>query len=822
MKVVIVGGVAGGMSAAARLRRMDESAEITVLEKGEYISFANCGLPYYIGGAIKEREKLLVQTPEAFRSRFNVDVRTLSEAVFIDTKKKTVRVMDISRQKEYDLPYDKLILSPGASPIRPPLPGIDHPKIFTLRNIPDTDLIFQYIETEKPRRALIIGGGFIGLEMAENLHAKGILVTLVEMAPQVLNVMDPEMAALVHQEMRSKHVEFYLNEAVASFADAGGKVRATLKSGKEIDSDMVILSIGVKPDARIAKEAGLEIGERGGIAVNDFMQTSDPDIYAVGDAVESVNPITGKKAVIPLAGPANKQGRIAADNIVLGNKRGYRGTLGTAIAKVFDLSVGVTGMTEKALVQEKIPYLAAVIHPSSHASYYPNALQMTLKILFSPKDGRLYGAQGAGFDGVDKRLDVFAALISKGGTVYDLQEIEHAYAPPFASAKDPVNMAGFVAENMLEGRIGTLYWHQVDSLNPAESFLLDVRTPAEFKLGTIPGAVNIPVDDLRERMNEIPQNKKIVVFCRVGLRGYIAGRTLLQKGFKDVVNLTGGYLTWSVAKDRQDNPETADESIDTGMSSPAALHLNVRMPSKTIELDACGLQCPGPIMRVKAEMDKISGGDRLSVTATDPGFAKDLPSWAKATGNKIVSLVSEKGTIKAVLEKTVEGPYCATSSNQCLNDKTLIVFDGDLDKAIASFIIANGALAMGRNVTMFFTFWGLMILRKRKKVGGLRKNLIEKMFGWMLPRGSTKLGLSRMNMAGMGPVMIRGLMKKKNVDALETLIQSAIRGGAKLIACQMSMDLMGIKPEELIDGVEIGGVATYLEAAEHADTNLFI
>lgn len=823
-KTVVIGGVAGGMSAAARLRRLDEKMDIVVLEKGDYISYANCGLPYYIGGTIKERQKLLVQTVDSFKSRFNVDVRTRSEALSIDRKNRTVRVRDLNTQKEYTEKYDKLILSPGAEPIRPELPGINHPNIFTLRSIPDTDRIKAFVDNNKPRRAIIVGAGYIGLEMAENLHERGIFVTMVEMAPQVMNAIDFEMAAIVHQHLKTKKIEFYLGCAVSSFADDNGKVKVKLANDIEISGDMAVLAIGVKPDTHLASEAGLEIGPGRGIRVNEYLQTSDPDIYAVGDAVETVHPVTGKTMVLPLAGPANKEGRIAADNIVRGNKTRYEGTAGSAIAKVFDLTAGVTGATGKMLAAAKIPFHSVIIHPNAHAGYYPNSLQLSLKLLFSPDKGKILGAQAVGYDGVDKRLDVIATAMRNGNTIYDLEEIEHVYAPPYSSAKDPVNMAGFVAENVLDGSVKQVYWNEIDSIDRNAALVLDVRTPEEVRMGSISGMVNIPIDSLRDRIQELPKNKKIVVYCRVGLRGYIAARILSQNGFKDVYNLSGGYITYSAAVSPQDNEHVFDESYDMGTQerkdSGKAYNLNVSMPAKTIEVDATGMQCPGPIMKVKAEIDKINPGDRLSVRATDPGFYNDIPSWAKATGHQLVSLNIDKGVVNAVVEKTAAQPASVQSIGQ--RDKTIIVFDGDLDKAIASFIIANGALSMGRKVTMFFTFWGLTILRRPKKVRKLKKNIVEKMFGFMLPRGSLKLGLSRMNMGGMGAVMIRWLMKKKKVNTLESMIQSAIKSGATLIACQMSMDLMGIRKEELVDGIQIGGVATYLEAAEHADTNLFI
>ncbi|HUX19592.1 MAG TPA: FAD-dependent oxidoreductase, partial [Spirochaetia bacterium] len=501
MKYVIIGGVAGGATTAARLRRNDENAEIIMLERGEFISYANCGLPYYLGGVITERDRLFVQSPESFNRTFRVDVRTASEVVSINRDDKTVSVRE-SGGKEYLESYDKLVLSPGAEPIRPPIPGINGPGIFTLRSVPDVDKIAALMESNKPKRAVIVGAGFIGLEMAENLHRRGIFVTIVEMANQVMNILDYEMAAAVHQHLKVKNVEFYLQDGVASFTQDGNHTIVALKSGRRLVADLVILSIGVRPDTALAKDAGLAIGKSGGIVVDKYLQTSDPDVYAVGDAIEFISPITGNPTVIPLAGPANKQARIAADNICNGNTRSYRGAIGTGIAKVFDLTVASTGASEKLLQRENIPYLSVVTHSSSHAGYYPNAIPMSIKTIFSPTGGRLLGAQVVGYEGVDKRIDLFASVLRNSGTIYDLQEIEHAYAPPFSSAKDPVNIAGFVAENVLVGQSHHIHWNQLLQTSTEERFLVDVRTPEEFAIDTIEGAVNIPVDTIRDRLDE--------------------------------------------------------------------------------------------------------------------------------------------------------------------------------------------------------------------------------------------------------------------------------------------------------------------------------
>jgi NADPH-dependent 2,4-dienoyl-CoA reductase/sulfur reductase-like enzyme/rhodanese-related sulfurtransferase len=566
-RYIIVGGVAGGMSAAARLRRVAEKSEIIVVEKGSYVSYANCGLPYYIGDTIKQRDDLFVQAPESIARRFNVDVRINSEAVRINSAKKSLEIKNLATGEIYAERYDKLILSPGAEAVKPAISGIASDKIFTLRTIPDTDRIKAYVDSVRPKRALIVGAGYIGVEMAENLQRRGIAITMVEAANQVIPSFDYEMAALIHQYLKTRNIELYLNETASAFEENGPDIKTRLKSGQEIETDMVVLSIGVKPDIAIAKEAGLAIGEKGGIVVNEYLQTSDPDIYALGDAIEIINAVTGKKAVIPLAGPANKQGRIAADNVVFGNLVKYNGTFGTAIAKIFDMDVAVTGANEKLLKSEKIPCQSVIIHPLSHAGYYPNPQPMTVKILFSPGNGRILGAQCVGYEGIDKRIDMFAQAMHFKGTVYDLAEIEHAYAPPYSSAKDVVNFAGFAAENILMGKSKPVYWDEIDKRDAEKTYLVDVRTPEEFHSGTITGAVNIPVDTLRGQLSALPKDKEIIVFCRVGLRGYIAERILSQNGWKAVRNLSGGYITYAAATAKQENLHAFGERYDTGLHS---------------------------------------------------------------------------------------------------------------------------------------------------------------------------------------------------------------------------------------------------------------
>ena len=815
-RVLIVGGVAGGASVAARLRRMDENAEIILFERGEYISFANCGLPYHIGGAIKERDRLLVQTPERMRARFNIDVRTQTEVVSIDRQAKTVQTHNLETGDDVGEPYDVLVLSPGAEPICPPIPGADSANVFTLRNIPDMDAIKKGVDDGTVKNAVVVGGGYIGLEMAEALVERGVHVSLVELAPQVMGTVDPEMATALHQELKLHGVDLRLNNSVTKISESVDDLTVYLSDGHPLTVQMVIMAIGVRPETNLAKEAGLTIGDRGGIVVNEHMQTSDESIYAAGDAVEVVDTVGGFKTLIPLAGPANRQGRIIADNIC-GKDSVYRSTQGTAICKLFNLTVATTGMNEKNLNRANISYEKIYVHPASHAGYYPGAAQMSLKLLFEPTTAKILGAQVVGTDGVDKRIDILAVAIRAGLTVYDLEEMELCYAPPYGSAKDPVNYAGFVAANMLKGDAAIC--HVEDASNPSDNqMLLDVRTPGEVEAGTIPGAVNIPLDDLRGRLDELPRDKEMLVFCQVGLRGYLACRILTQHGFT-CRNLTGGYKTYCAAGGICGEEESfpIEMTNDTGQveakPEPAA-------PVEIVaEVNACGLQCPGPIMQLKKAIDAIQPGQAVRISTTDVGFVSDVAGWCHSTGNRLAEQTASGGQYHALVVKGAPAAAVAHTGNT--KKKTIIVFSGDFDKAMASFIIANGAASMGSEVTLFFTFWGLNILRRPESVP-VQKNLIERMFGWMMPRGAGKVKLSKMNMAGMGTWMMQGIMKKKNVLSLPELIETAKQNGVRLIACTMTMDLMGIRKEELIDGVEEGGVAMYLDKAEDAGVNLFI
>lgn len=837
-KILIVGGVAGGASAAARLRRLDEKAEIILFEKGKYISFANCGLPYYIGETIKEREKLLVQTPEAMNASFNIDVRVNSEVITVDTKNKKVKIS--SKDKgEYEENYDYLILSPGASPIKPPIKGIESDKIFTLRNVPDTDRIKAYVDKENIKNAVVIGGGFIGVEMAENLKERGLNVALVEGAPHILAPFDSEMVTFAEKELEDNGVGIVLNDGVMEFKEEEAGLNVILNSGKTLYADIVILAIGVRPDTTFLKNTGLEFGPRGHIIVNNKMETNVEGVYAVGDAIEVVDFVNGSKTAIALAGPANKQGRIAADN-VCGLNSIYKGTMGTSIIKVFGLTGASTGNNERTLKSKNIPYKVIYLHPNSSAGYYPGAVAMTIKLIFN-NEGKILGAQALGYAGVDKRIDDIAVTMRLGGTIYDLTELELSYAPPYSSAKDPVNMAGFIAENVLTGKDEIILTEDIDNRDKNKTQLVDVRTELESSNGIIEGSINIPSVNIRARMNEIDKSKEILVYCQVGLRGYIAARILRANGFK-VKNLTGGYKTYTMSKFKprevvMNNNNEGDSMDLIGREASVSLDSNLNEYKEAAEtykkgyfdknLDACGICCPGPLMRVNANVQDMKEREVLKVTASDQGFYADIKAWCERTDNELLGREKDKGNIIAFIRKgnkkqvTQNSEVGNAGTIAQKDNKTLVVFSGDLDKALASFIIANGAASMGKKVTMFFTFWGLNILRKDEKVS-VSKGFVDKMFGFMMPRGAKRLKLSKMNMLGMGTKMMQMVMKNKNVSSLEELIKSAIDSGIEIVACQMSLDVMGLKPEELIDGVKVGGVGYYLGEAEDSNVNLFI
>lgn len=814
MKHVIIGGVAGGATAAARIRRISEKDEIILFEKGEHISYANCGLPYYIGGAIEDRERLFVQTPEAFGRRFRIDVRTGSEVIAVDPQKKMVTVK-AHGGNIYQESYDRLLMSPGAVPVKPPLPGIDEEGIFTLRNVADTDAVKSYIQDHQVRSAAIIGAGFIGLEMAENLHEAGVEVAVVEMAGQVMTPVDYSMAAIVHQHLQQKGVRLYLEKAVSAFGRNGREIEVEFKSGEKLKVDMVILSIGVRPASSLAAKAGLETGDRGGIKVNEYLRTSDSSIYAVGDAVEFPHPIDGVPWMNYLAGPANRQARIVADNMVFGDKVKYEGSVGTSVAKVFDLTVAAAGMSAKRLRQAGIEYRSITIHPNSYAGYYPGATSMSLKVLFSPDNGRLLGAQIVGYDGVDKRIDLMAQVIKNNGSVSDLIRTEHAYAPPYSSAKDPVALAGYVAENVLSGKMMPIYWRELRDMDRSSITLIDVRTPEEFKAGAIDGAINVPLDDMRDSIARIPDGKPVVLYCGVGLRGYLASNILRQNGFSDVRNLIGGLKTYRIATAPLDTPRPFTDPVVA-----ADENASDKSVGNTLRVDACGLSCPGPILKLKQSVESAEEGRIVEIKATDPGFARDAEAWCASTGNGFIAHKSEKGIHRVLVRK---GSGKNQTQVPCTGGKgkSFILFSDDLDKVLATFVLANGAAATGEKVTIFFTFWGLNAIKKQRKPK-VAKDIFGRMFGMMLPSDSRKLKLSKMNMAGIGSRMMRHIMKNKNVDSLESLRDMAIANGVEFIACQMSMDVMGVHKDELLDNVTVGGVATYMNRAEDSSLNLFI
>ncbi|PZD96144.1 CoA-disulfide reductase [Paenibacillus sambharensis] len=828
--IVIVGGVAGGASAAARLRRLSEEDEIIMFERGPHISFANCGLPYYIGETITDRDKLLLQTPKAMADRFRIQVNIHSEVTAINRDKKTVTVVNLGTGDRSEQAYDILILSPGAKPLIPDIPGIEEAggRLFTLRNIPDTDRIKEYVDKHKPQHAAIIGGGFIGIEMAENLRERGVKVTVIERNDQLLTPLDIEMVKPIEQHLRDRGVEALLNESITSITDNGTKL--VLQSGRQLDTDLILLAIGVEPESELAAAAGLETGIKGAIKVNRHMQTSDPSIYAVGDAIEVKERVNGTATTVPLAWGANRQGRLAADHIN-GLNAAYEGAWGTAIIKVFDLTAAVTGSNEKLLHRLGVSYQALHIHPASHAGYYPGASPIAMKVLFDPASGRILGAQAVGMNGVDKRIDVIATAMRGGLLVQDLADLELSYAPPFSSAKDPVNMAGYAASNILSGLVSTMQWHEADDFVRSGGLLIDVRDAAERDFGYIPGSVNIPLNLLRDKLQELPRDREIAVSCQVGQRGYVAARLLAEHGI-EARNLDGGYKTYAAGR-LNDVPQNHKKDDEAGAEATAASHSpsGQASASEIRLIDACGLQCPGPIMNVNETMKVMEEGERARILATDIGFVSDIRKWASKMGHSVEQVEVDKGRVDVLIRKgssaaadgaiMIKGDAAAVTRQPVKDGTTMVVFSGDLDKLIASFIIASGAAAMGKPVTMFFTFWGLNALRK---TGGpsVKKSGMDRLFGWMMPKGTTRLPLSKMNMGGIGARMIRSVMAKKNVESLESLMQGAVKSGVKLVACTMSMDIMGIKREELIDGLEYAGVASYLSDADDSGINLFV
>ncbi len=808
MKTVIIGGVAAGASAAARLRRLDETMDVVLLEKGEFISYANCGLPYHLGGVIPERENLLVMTSEKFRAWTNVDVRTDSEAIAINRDAKTVLIRNGNR--EYEESYDKLLLAPGAVPIDPQTPGGDDSRVMRLWTIADMDRVLEKLHADA-KRVVIVGAGFIGLELAENLRERGLDVAIVQRSESVLPTLDPEMAVPLASELGSLGIALHFGRVVSSYHAEGDEFFADLDDGEKLRADFVVVSIGVRPNSDLARKAGLECGSRGHIVVNEFLRTSDPDIYAAGDAVEVNDPIFGGKTAIPLAGPANKQGRIAADNIA-GRSSRYAGSLGTSVVKVGALTAASVGLTEKRLIALKKPYQKIYVHPSSNASYYPGSTRLDLKLLFGD-DGAIYGAQIVGRKGVDKRIDSIAQTMKNGGKVSDLTELELAYAPPYSSAKDPVNFAGFVADNVLTGLSEVVY---PDS-TPEDSVILDVRETAEHELGAVPGSLNIPLGQLRARLNELDKSKLIVCYCQVGLRGYLAERVLKQNGFR-AANLSGGWLTWKAF--HPEPPRVKRSSLTDGRNASAekvATNRNSE-PSKT--LDVRSIPCPGPIIKLNDETKRLRDGESIRLMAA-PTFENDLLHWSQTSGNSVVNLERKPDWIEAEVVRVERAPTAESPVGSDRNSAAIIVFSNDFDKAMAALILANGLAASGVKVGMFFTFWGLSILRKDKTVVR-KRSFMAKMFAKMLPTGAEKLSLSKMNMFGLGTRMMKRVMAKQNVLTLPELIRSARDAGVKFIACDMAMGVMGMTKDDLVEVDEIAGVAAFAELAKNSANTLFI
>ncbi len=788
MRVIIIGGGACGASCATRLRRLDENCEITILERTNEVSIANCGLPYYCADIINDREKILVSNPEKFRNMFKIEVKLNTEVTEINRNEKFVLTQN--NEKYY---YDKLVLAQGANPIKPNIDGINSRNILTLRTLSDADNIKKYISENNVKKAIVVGGGFIGVEMAENLAHLGIETKLVELSDQILTPIDYEIACFAQNEMRANGIELILADGVKSFSEN----EIELNSGKRIPFDIVILSIGVNPETTLAKNAGLEVNR--GIKVNEYMQTSDDEIFAGGDSVEIKSFINDDDVIIPLAGPANRQGRIIADNIC-GIKSTYKKSQGTSVLKVFDYTVACSGYNEKLLKRMQIPYWKILTFGNSHAGYYPNSTSTLYKLLFN-NDGKILGVQAVGQDGVEKRIDVVASIMRNNGGIQELLDSELCYAPPYSSAKDPVNILGMCADNVLKGLVKPAYYEDIEN-----SYIIDVRIPDSYRTKTIEGAVNIPLASLRNRLEEVPKDKKVILVCDSGYTSYLASRILIQNGFNNVYSLMAGMKLYKeIQKDKESKVVRKEP-----------LFASVKSKENILKIDACGLSCPGPIMKLSDNISEINNGEILEITSTDKGFYSDVEAWCDSTNNTLLNLENKDKKIIATIQKG----KAVINQNNKKNAQTIVVFSNDLDKALAAFIIANGAKASGKDVTLFFTFWGLNILRKSNV--NAKKSIIDKIFGLMMPQGAEKLTLSKMNMGGLGTFIMKKVMKYKNISTLNELIKQAQNQGIKFIACKMSMDVMGIKEEELIDNVEIAGVAKYIAESNNSNSNLFI
>lgn len=859
-RVVCVGGVAGGATAAARLRRLDEKAEITILERGKDVSFANCGLPYYIGEDIKQRDKLLLHTPQSLGQALNISVKTGQEVTSIDRASKKVRVQPVDGSPAYELPYDKLILSPGASPIRPPIPGISGlPNVFVLRTMQDTDAIKAQVDAlaKKGGHAVVLGAGFIGLELVENLHRRGLRVTLVEARDQILPQLDQEMTTAMTNDIRSSGVQVLLGARATEIKEKSPGSSALvvhLSSGVCFDAEMVLVSTGVRPESSLAAAAGLALDPASkAIVVDEHMRTSDPAVYACGDAVAAPSLLDPSARVwVPMGGPANRQARLAAEHIVLQDKAdAYRGTLGTAIVRCFSSSSGVTGLTEAALKRLGKPYESVLVHGVSHASYYPGAESLGVKVLFDPVSRRVLGGQVAGgSEGVDKRLDVLATLIASKGTVDDLAHLELSYAPPFGSARDVLNTAGFAALNAKQGLLkpaplGTL---TNGTLDPA-TVVLDVRDSTSSLLRPIAklmaenGAsggnevVNVPASDLRASLAKLDATKFYLTVCNQGKLSYFSSRILQQAGFEHVRSLPGGMTTAAPPIANNEVTNTSEAKADNGRPQN-------QKAAKIVDVDACGLACPGPIMALRKAITAAEPGTLLVVKASDPGFASDVKAFARTQNIEVVSVTRDKGVITAQLAMPGEGKQSAaaaasataTVSGPASNDVTIVLFSGEMDKVLAALVIANGAVAMGGRATIFTTFWGLSALKNdgslpavnpaapAAEVGSFSPpSILQKMMGMMLPSGSGSLPLSNMNFGGLGPVMMQKVMKDRHLPSVQSLFKEAVESKKiRFVACSMSMDALGVAPSELLPGVEIGGVAEMLASSSTSKSTLFI
>ncbi|OVE77351.1 hypothetical protein BVX99_02805 [bacterium F16] len=768
-----------------------------------------------MGNVIEERSSLLLMTPENFNARTNIDVRTRQEVTNINADTKTVVVKNLESGETYEESYDTLILATGSSPLRPPIPGVDDADVFQLWTIPDMDRILSRVNAGA-KRAVVVGAGFIGIEVAENLRERGIAVDLVERMPQVLPTLDQEMTTPLAAELARKGVHLHLGKTVTGIhrqttdEAAPSSLRVSVDDGSDLQADIVVMSIGVRPNSELAADAGLELSERKGVITNDAMQTSDPAIYAVGDMVSVKNLITGEQTQIPLAGPANRQGRIAAENI-FGRKTTYKGSLGTAVVKVFGLTAASSGMTERLLKHAGMAYEKIYLHPFSNATYYPGARPMSIKLLFD-KDGKILGVQAVGEKGVAKRVDVIATAMRGGMTVFDLEELELAYAPPYGSAKDPVNFTGMIAANVLEGNSTVVHY---DAL-PENALFLDVREQVEYDIEHIDGCRLIPLGTLRNQLDTLPKDRHIVLYCKVGLRGYLGERILKENGF-DCSNLSGGYTSWKLFNPPTIKPETPVTPSCCTTSQQTTNDAKESSPMKLIDVST--LQCPGPIVRIRQELDLINVGESIELNAL-PGFEPDLTAWCQSSGNEVINLDASGDTLTAQIKKGE--PSSAKAEGNVPESAAIVCFSNDLDKVMAAFIIATGMATLGCKVSMFFTFWGLNVLRKENPPS-VAKDILSKMFGFMMPRGARKLALSKMHMGGMGTAMMKHVMNKKNVAPLPDLITSARELGVKFIACDMAMDVMGITRQELLEDVdEIAGVASFAALAKDSGTTLFI